>query len=75
MSDTIMDQFPQTSVSAPPLGYNPEEFPRELVRHYAPASDTDIRDMLEVIGEEKLEDLFSHIPQISLFYNQKLIQY
>ena len=63
MSDTIMDQFPQTSVSVPPLGYNPEEFPRELVRHYAPASDTDIRDMLEVIGEEKLEDLFSHIPQ------------
>ena len=35
---------------------------REHARHYIPASETDIRAMLDVIGKERLDDLFDHIP-------------
>jgi len=46
----------------PPLGYDPNEFPRELTRHYVSASEEDVKSMLETVGVEKLEDLFSHVP-------------
>ena len=46
----------------PPLGYEPNEFPRELTRHYVSATEEDIKSMLETAGVEKLEDLFSHVP-------------
>lgn len=46
----------------PPLGYEPNEFPRELTRHYVSATEEDIKSMLETVGVEKLEDLFSHVP-------------
>ncbi len=46
----------------PPLGYVPNEFPRELTRHYVSATEEDIKSMLETVGVEKLEDLFSHVP-------------
>ncbi|MFP6893506.1 MAG: aminomethyl-transferring glycine dehydrogenase subunit GcvPB [Opitutales bacterium] len=46
----------------PPLGYDPNEFPRELARHYVSASEEDVKSMLETVGVEKLEDLFSHVP-------------
>ena len=36
---------------------------REHARHYIPASETDIRAMLDVIGKERLDDLFDHIPE------------
>ena len=36
---------------------------REHARHYIPASETDIRAMLDAIGKERLEDLFDHIPE------------
>ena len=36
---------------------------REHARHYIPASETDIRAMLGVIGKERLDDLFDHIPE------------
>jgi len=35
---------------------------RESARHYIPASETDIRAMLDVVGKERLDDLFDHIP-------------
>ncbi|MGZ0656950.1 aminomethyl-transferring glycine dehydrogenase subunit GcvPB [Coraliomargarita sp. W4R72] len=35
---------------------------RELARHYIPASETDIRAMLDAVGKERLDDLFDHIP-------------
>lgn len=35
---------------------------RELARHYIPASDADIRAMLDAVGKERLDDLFDHIP-------------
>ena len=46
----------------PPLGYDPNEFPRELTRHYVSASEEDVKSMLETVGVDKLEDLFSHVP-------------
>ena len=36
---------------------------REHARHYIPASETDIRAMLGVIGKKRLDDLFDHIPE------------
>ncbi|MCH2073329.1 MAG: aminomethyl-transferring glycine dehydrogenase subunit GcvPB [Puniceicoccaceae bacterium] len=36
---------------------------REHARHYIPASETDIRAMLGVVGKERLDDLFDHIPE------------
>ncbi|MFP4069536.1 MAG: aminomethyl-transferring glycine dehydrogenase subunit GcvPB [Opitutales bacterium] len=35
---------------------------REHARHYIPASETDIREMLACIGKESMEQLFEHIP-------------
>jgi len=35
---------------------------RESARHYIPASETDIRAMLDAVGKERLDDLFDHIP-------------
>jgi glycine dehydrogenase len=35
---------------------------RELARHYIPASEDDIRAMLDTVGKERLADLFDHIP-------------
>ena len=36
---------------------------REQAPHYIPASETDIRAMLDVVGKERLDDLFDHIPE------------
>lgn len=35
---------------------------REHARHYIPASDSDIKEMLEFVGKKSLEELFDHIP-------------
>lgn len=35
---------------------------REHARHYIPASDSDIQEMLEAVGKKSLEELFDHIP-------------
>ena len=35
---------------------------REFARHYIPASDNDISEMLEAIGKTSLDQLFDHIP-------------
>lgn len=35
---------------------------REFARHYIPASETDIRAMLDAVGKTRLDDLFDHIP-------------
>lgn len=36
---------------------------REFARHYIPASDSDISEMLEAIGKTSLDQLFDHIPE------------
>jgi glycine dehydrogenase len=46
----------------PPLGYDPAALPRELARHYIPASDADLAAMLRAVGLTDLEDLFAHLP-------------
>ena len=43
------------------LPYNPEALPRELARHYIPASEKDIAAMLETAGASGMKDLFRHI--------------
>ena len=40
---------------------------REHARHYIPASDSDIREMLECVGSQSLDELFDHIPSAVKF--------
>ena len=42
---------------------------REHARHYIPASDSDIREMLEIVGKKSLKALFDHIPVEVQFEN------
>ena len=55
------------STDCPILPYDPAEFPRETQRHYITASEEEIRTMLETIGCNSTQDLFSHIEDDSLF--------
>ena len=45
------------------MSYSPDVHPREQELHYISASDDDIQGMLEVVGVQSFEDLFSHIPK------------
>ena len=47
--------------------YNPLITSREAAKHYISASDKDIQEMLDALGLEKLEDLYSHIPADAKF--------
>ncbi|MEJ6621816.1 MAG: aminomethyl-transferring glycine dehydrogenase subunit GcvPB [Opitutae bacterium] len=49
------------------LNYEPSEFPRELARHYISASESDIAEMLNFTGVDRLEDLYNHIPEFLQF--------
>lgn len=51
----------------PELPYNPQEYPRETVRHYISATDEDIHSMLAKVGVDGLNDLFSHLPKEKRF--------
>ena len=53
------------------LPYDPSEFPRELSRHYITADESEIREMLNVVGLDNLDELYSHIPEVNHF-NQDL---
>lgn len=50
-------------LSVPPLPYDPTTLPRELARHYIPATASDVQAMLAALGLSRLEELFSHIPE------------
>jgi glycine dehydrogenase len=50
-----------------PLPYDPAILPRELKRHYISATDDDIAEMLKLLGYDKLDQLFDHIPSDLLF--------
>jgi glycine dehydrogenase len=54
-----------------PLPYDPQTLPRELARHYIPASDDEIQAMLRTVGAEGMRDLFRHI-QPELFMPDQL---
>ena len=43
------------------LPFDPTKLQRELARHYIPASDKDIAEMLAAIGAKGFDDLYSHI--------------
>ncbi|MDC0253441.1 aminomethyl-transferring glycine dehydrogenase subunit GcvPB [Bacteriovoracales bacterium] len=45
------------------LPYDPSKLNRELRPYFISADDEEIKEMLKEIGLEKLEDLFSHIPE------------
>lgn len=51
------------------LSYDPASLPRELKRHYIAASQADLDSMLKEVKADRLEDLFSHIPESDLFSN------
>lgn len=44
-----------------PLNYRPETLQRETLPYYIGASDADIQSMLQTLGLNTLEDLYSHI--------------
>lgn len=44
------------------LGYNPTELPRELKTFYISASENEIQEMMNSIGVDSREQLFSHLP-------------
>jgi glycine dehydrogenase len=50
-----------------PLPFNPESLPRETLRHYISASETDIQEMLTKVGAPSLEAMYKHIPDNCLF--------
>lgn len=43
------------------MTYDPNVNPRESKKHYISATEEDIKGMLDALGLEKLEDLYSHI--------------
>jgi glycine dehydrogenase len=46
----------------PPLGFDPDNLPREKTRHYIPVDDDDIKAMLEKVGVKGFHDLYQHLP-------------
>ncbi len=46
----------------PQLGYDPEQLPRELKRHYISAGDDDIQAMLGELGLKRLDELYADLP-------------
>ncbi|MDD0852808.1 aminomethyl-transferring glycine dehydrogenase subunit GcvPB [Halobacteriovorax sp. GB3] len=44
------------------LGYDPEKLERELKPYYISATEEEISQMLDYLGYEKIEDVFSHLP-------------
>jgi glycine dehydrogenase len=57
------------SDSRPPLSYDPKILPRELKDNYISASTGDIDAMMQAIGVNDLEALFSHISADVKFQN------
>ncbi len=49
------------------LPFDPTKLPRELARHYVPASDKDIREMFAAVGSKDFPELYSHIDPSVLF--------
>ncbi|MGA0133331.1 MAG: aminomethyl-transferring glycine dehydrogenase subunit GcvPB [Opitutales bacterium] len=49
------------------LPFDPTQLPRELARHYVPASDKDIREMFAAVGDKDFPELYSHIDPAVLF--------
>jgi len=47
--------------------YDPNITSRESAKHYISASEEDIKGMLAALGHEKLEDLYSHLPEDAMF--------
>ena len=43
------------------LPYDPSKIHRELARHYIPASEQDIAEMLAAVGSKSFADMYSHI--------------
>ena len=52
------------------MQYDPNVNEREAAKHYIPASDADIQAMLNHLGYDKLEDLYTHIPDSAKFENE-----
>ena len=46
---------------------NPVPQHREKARHYIPASDSDVREMLATVGKPDLASLYDHIPEEARF--------
>lgn len=49
------------------IDFDPATLPKETFRHYIPASDAEIRNMLKTLGLDRLEDLFNHLPRAIRF--------
>ena len=67
MTASKKPQLARSNTSSGLLPYDPEEYPREIARHYISASDSDIAEMMDDIGLKNFNDLFSHFPQDTRF--------
>lgn len=45
------------------LPYDPAKINRELARHYIPASESDIQEMLKAVGSKSFTEMYSHIEE------------
>tara|TARA_B110000037_G_scaffold212998_3_gene266772 strand:- start:28172 stop:31204 length:3033 start_codon:yes stop_codon:yes gene_type:complete len=59
--------MPSSHASTHPLPYDPNTLPRELKRHYIPATEEDLAAMLAKCGVDDLARLFGHIPEAARF--------
>ena len=46
----------------PPLGFDPDNLPKEKTRHYIPVKDDDVRVMLQKAGVNNFSELYQHLP-------------
>ena len=67
MSSSTAQHSLKSNSSTGILPYDPDEYPREISRHYISASDSDIAEMMDKVGVDKLDDLFAHFPQETCF--------
>jgi len=72
--NSSLAQPDHSSTRIPHLPYVPEEYPREMARHYISASSEDIESMLTQVGLTSLEELFSQLPKECRFYGNPPLQ-
>lgn len=45
------------------LPYDPTKLERELTKYYISATDSELKEMMEVVGVQTYQDLYNHIPE------------
>jgi len=72
--NSSLAQPDHSSSRIPHLPYVPDEYPREMARHYISASPEDIEAMLSQVGLSNLGELFSQLPKDCRFNDNPPLQ-